>query len=132
METLQERARNQLKSVAESFRGVRYVAVLDQISGDIVCTIDEASLFPPEFDAFVLSFVDISHSLMGVFSSGSIKSIKLKGLNNSLFYLYAINDHLLLVFYSLNEDDGSSFVMNFDDANLALQKVLRNLNEILL
>lgn len=128
---MMENLQFQLAIMCEYFREVRYAAILNK-NGDVVCTVDSIEAFPPEFEAFVMSFMELSQNLIKIFSNGSTKSIKLRGMNKTIFYIYNINPDYLLVFYSITaENSNKSFVMDFDGADKCMVQVLEDLNKIL-
>lgn len=122
----------QLGTICEYFREVRYAAILNK-NGDVVCTVDSIDSFPPEFEAFVMSFLELSQSFLKIFSSGSAKSFKLRGMNKTIFYIYSINQDYLLVFYSITSDNNNnkSFVMNFDGADKCMDQILSDIRKLL-
>ncbi len=123
--------RLKLRTISEYFREVRYAAVLNK-NGDVIATVDSIDAFPPEFEAFVMSFLELSQSFMKIFTSNSsLKTTKLRGLNHTIFYVYLINDDFLLVFYSLAGVGNKSFVTDFDGPDKCIESILDELNDLL-
>jgi predicted regulator of Ras-like GTPase activity (Roadblock/LC7/MglB family) len=118
-----------LRKIVDSFGSVKHVAILN-VAGDIVATAEPVTSMPQEFEEFVMSLLELSKTFMKLFVSHNVRHLSLRGVNESSFFLYSIDDSHILVFYVF--DHAPTFFEDNARDNLSIQPIIESLRTQLL